>query len=190
MSEAETEVTEKKKTEVTQVQLTDGRTVEFAGKRKMLKNTLIDGNQVVLRVDFRNGETRTYNIPQDMNLQFAGHGAEQKYGDEAAGLEDIDDIILAMDELDVRIQKGEWSVRREGTGLAGASVLLQALIQHSVNQGKPKTKEEVKAFLGTKSMAEKQALRQSKQLKPIIDEIEAKKAKPNVDTDALLSELG
>ena len=64
----------KSKTEYTEVELTDGRKVSFAGKRKLLKETLIDESKIAydaeagmmqiengaisVRMDFRNGQTR------------------------------------------------------------------------------------------------------------------------------------
>ena len=68
------------KAEVTSVTMTDGRIIAFAGKRKMLKETVIDGGKVSIRIDFRNGETRKFDLPDSLLLKFAGHGAEQKYG--------------------------------------------------------------------------------------------------------------
>ncbi len=179
----------KPKTEVLNVTMQDGRVVGFAGKRKLIKTATIDGGQVVLQFDFRNGETRKYPLREDMILQFAAHGGEQKYGDETAGVDDVDDMVLATDELHERLYNGgpeAWTIKREAGGMAGTSVLLRALVEHS-----GKTPEAIKAFLSTKTQAEKQALRQSSKLKPIVERIEAEKAAKasKVDTDALLGEL-
>ncbi len=185
MSEAQTEVVAKPKAEVTTVKLQDGRTVEFAGKRRMLKTTTIDGGKVSVRLDFRNGETRTFVLPDSLLLQFAGHGAEQKLGDETAGTPDVDDMVLEVDELIERLSKGEWgTVRAAGNGMAGTSVLLRALVQLT---GKPV--DEVKAKLKGMSQAEKMALRNSAKVKPIVDQLEASKVAKasNIDTDALLA---
>ncbi|NBW47779.1 MAG: hypothetical protein EBR46_06560 [Betaproteobacteria bacterium] len=81
----------KTKTEYTSVELSDGRTVQFAGKRKVMKETLIDNSKIVVdgdvvqlekgaisvRFDFLNGETRTIVLPPALLARFAGHGAEQ-----------------------------------------------------------------------------------------------------------------
>lgn len=170
------------------VEMTDGRKVEFVGKRKLLKDSIVDHehHKVSIRLDFRSGVTRTIHLPQKLILDFAAHGAEQKYGDETAGIADIDDMVLAVDELDKNIQAGNWSTRREGSGMAGTSVLLRALVEMS-----GKDVEAVKAFLSTKSQAEKLALRNSARLKPIVDRIEAEKAAKvgKVDTEALLAGL-
>jgi hypothetical protein len=166
--------------------MSDGRKVEFVGKRKMLKEHIIEGNTVSIRIDFRNGETRLFRLPDALLLKFAGHGGEQKYGDETAGVDDVDDMVLAVDDLDSRIQAGEWSIKREGGGMAGTSVLLRALVEFS-----GRSIEQVKAFLTGKTQAEKLALRSSKEIKPIIERLESEKLSKGakVDTDALLSTL-
>lgn len=177
----------KPETAVETVTMTDGRIVEFAGKRKMLKESYITPEgKVAVRLDFRNGETRLFTVPDALLLKFAAHGAEQKLGDEIAGLNDIEDCVLAIDELIDRLYNGEWSVKREANGMAGTSVLVRALVEYT---GKPV--EAIKQFLAGKSQAEKVALRNNPKIKPIIERIEAEKAskKANVDTDAMLGEL-
>lgn len=187
MSEAAEATAAKPKAEVTMVKMSDGREVEFAGKRKLLKTVIVDDKGVKVQMDFVNGTTRTFPVRDAYFYQAAGHGMSQKYGDETAGLDDVDDMVLAVDELDGRLAKGEWTMKREGGGLGGTSVLLRALVELS-----GKTAEDVKAFLGTKSQQEKLALRNSAKVKPIVDRIEAEKASKaaKVDTDALLREGG
>jgi hypothetical protein len=169
------------------VAMTDGRVVDFAGKRKLLKESLTsEDGQVQVRLDFRNGETRLFTVPADLSAKFASHGAEQKLGDEIAGIPEVEDCILAVDNLIDRLYNGEWSQKRESNGMAGTSVLARALVEMS-----GKTAEQIKEFLSGKTQAEKVALRNNAKLKPIVDRIEAEKASKtsNVDTDALLDEL-
>lgn len=175
-----------------QVQMDDGSLVEFAGKRKMQKTSTIsaDGFTVTVRLDFRNGEARTFEAEANHKLfaKFACHGIEQKLGDEIAGLDDVEDAVLAVDDLIERLNAGEWGVKRETSGLAGTSVLLRALVQHS---GKHPTA--IKTYLASKSTAEKLALRKNPAIAPIIVELEANKKprepKPVASTDHLLEEL-
>lgn len=170
------------------VKMTDGREVEFVGKRKLLKESIFneDGTLQGVRLDFRNGESRLFQIPQSLFYRFAAHGAEQKLGDETAGIDDVDDMVLEVDELIGRLNGGEWNVKREGGGMAGTSVLLKALVEFS-----GKTVEQIKEFLKSKSQAEKFALRQHPQVKTIIERLEAEKVAKNskVDTNALLGQL-
>jgi len=173
---------------VESVKMQDGRTVEFVGKRKLLKDDLpgANGAAPAIRLDFRNGETRTFSIPDTLLERFAMHGAAQKLGDETAGVDDVDDMVIGVDELIARLEKGEWTTRREGSGVAGTSILLRALVELS---GKPA--DAIKAFLTGKSQAEKLALRNSPRLKPIVDKLEAEKVSKasKIDTDALLAGL-
>lgn len=173
-------------TSVEVVTMSDGREVSFAGKKKLIKNAAIEGDQVTVTLDFRNGEARTFAIPANLMAQFAAHGALQKLGDEIAGLKDMDDAVLAVDELIGRLEKGEWSVKRTGDGLAGTSILARALVEHT-----GKTMAEIKEFLSGKSQSEKIALRNNAKIKPIVERLESEKASKgaNIDTDAMLSEL-
>jgi hypothetical protein len=171
-----------------------GRVVDFPGKRKLsITPTVSDDGTVELLCDFRNGESYKFTPRKDMYAKFCAHGAEQKLRDEIAGVDDIDDCYLAVTELGGRLDNGEWSLRREGGGMAGTSVLLRALVEYS-----GKTNEEIKAFLAGIGQAEKIALRSSARvnkagvsLKAIVDRLEAEKAAKGtkVDTEALLGTL-
>ena len=137
------------KTEYLEVKMEDGRTVSFAGKRKLNKETLVDDTKVVIegdvmqiqagavsiRMDFRNGTTRTFALPLGMLAKFAGHGAEQKYGDELASPASNplseEDMVLAVEDLDKEIQAGNWGKGRSagGGGVSGASIVVQAIME-------------------------------------------------------------
>lgn len=177
----------KRQTVVETVTMEDGRTVDFSGKRRMLKESQQVDGKVQVRLDFRNGQTRLFTIPDNLMAKFAAHGAEQKLGDETAGLTDIDDAVMAVDELIDRLYNGEWSQKREAGAMAGSSILARALVELS-----GKTPEEIKAFLSSKSPAEKTALRNNAKLQPIVQRLEAEKAAKSgakVDTDSMLEEL-
>lgn len=136
-------------TEYTEVKMSDGRTVQFAGKRKVNKEVVIDASKiqveggvaqfeagaVAVRMDFRNGDTRLLTLPLSLLAQFAGHGGAQKYGDELATPADKpmseEDMVLAIDDLDSTIQSGKWGAGRAtgGGGVSGASVVVQALCE-------------------------------------------------------------
>jgi len=171
----------------TPVTMTDGRVVEFSTKQKLDKTSTIEGNSVTTRLDFRNGETRSFSIPPELLTRFAAHGAEQKLGDAIAGEEATEDGVLAVDDLIAQLTAGEWSVRRKAGAFAGTSVLIQALVSVS-----GKSVEDIRAYLSNKTQEEKLALRRSAKIAPVIAEIEAAKPKKasTVDTDSLLVELG
>lgn len=178
-------------TPVETIVMMDGRKVEFAGKRKLIKTSLIPGENeytgpLAVQLDFRNTETRTFPLPDVLLSKFAVHGAEQKLGDETAGVEDVDDMVIFVDELMDRLAKGEWSTKREGSGFAGTSILMRALVEVS-----GKTAEAIKLFLSTKTQADKMALRNSPKIKPVVERLEAEKLAKGtkVDVGALEAEL-
>jgi hypothetical protein len=137
------------KTEYTPVTMADGRVVQFAGKRKVLKETVLDDSKievgggvvqfrdgaVSIRMDFRNGETRLIPLPLALLARFAGHGGEQKFGDELATTADKplseEDMVIAIDDLNSQIQAGKWGAGRAtgGGGVSGASIVVQAICE-------------------------------------------------------------
>lgn len=177
----------KQETQIETITMEDGRVVDFAGKRKLQKTSIIADGKVQVRLDFRNGQTRLFTVPESMTAKFAAHGAEQKLGDEISGLTDMDDAVLAVDELIDRLYSGEWGIKREASGMAGTSVLARALMETT-----GKDAVAIRAFLSGKSQAEKVALRNNPRIKPIVERLEAEKASKGtaIDTEALLGELG
>lgn len=174
------------------VKMDDGREVDFVGKRKVQKTPIetLDGKPAV-RLDFINGEVRIFVLPDSLMQKFATHGAEQKLGDELAGVEDVEDCVIAIDSLMDRLSEGKWTATRESSGMAGTSILAKALVEHS---GKPA--DTIRAFLATKSQAEKIALRGNSSIRPIVERLEAEKAArskagagSSVDTESLLEQL-
>lgn len=189
MSEAQAKAP-KKETVITTVTMNDARVVDFPGKRKILKESFQkEDGTIVTRIDFINGSTVNFVVPQELIAQLAAHGAAQKLGDAAAGAETIDDAFEAVNELAIRLSRGEWSAARESSGVSGASVLVRALMELYPS----KTADQLREFLSTKTQAQKLALRNSDKVRPIVARIEAekgKKAGEAIDTDGLLNELG
>ena len=61
-----------KETEVATVKMDDGRVVDFPGKRRLQKESIITADgEVKIRLDFRNGETRLFRLPPSLLLKFA-----------------------------------------------------------------------------------------------------------------------
>lgn len=196
-NEAQAEATAKKaKTEYFKVQMADGREVEFAGKRKMDKTILIEGGEVKVRFDFRNGVTHTLNVSElkpEIQLNLLGHGASQKCGDSAAGEETVEDMALSVEKTVEQLRQGSWSVARTaGDSFRGGSVVIKALCEVT---GKPV--DAIKAFIDKTIEAKKvsrQALyasfRADARVGPVIERLEKESAKPsNVDTGGLLDEI-
>ena len=130
------------------VAMEDGRTVEFAGTRKTDKTVLTDaaGKACGVRFDFRNGATRTVMFDElgaELLAYAAGHGISQKAGDEYSGVKEVDDMVLAVDEIFARLRAGDWTAPSEGgDSMAGASIVIRAICEAT-----GKTVEAVKAFL-------------------------------------------
>ena len=204
------------------VQMSDGRVVEFAGKKKFLKTPVLDESKITLdgdtlmisagaisiRMDFRNGETRTMEVPLSLVAKTCAHGAEQKFGDElatsAADPMSLEDMVIAIDDLYSEFGKGNWGKARAagGGGASGASLVIQAIMEAS-----GRDLATVKAFLDgkmAKEAAKPEAERISKRALydsfkaegtatgAIFKRLEAEKGKkaPKVDADAALKELG
>lgn len=177
----------KETAKVTTVTMSDGRVVDFPGKRKLQKSAIVDNDGfIILTLDFVNGQTRTFPIQPKDFTQYAVHGALQKTGDEIAGVDDIDDCVEAVDDLLSRLAKGEWTVKREAGAFNGASILAKALVEYS-----GKTIEQIKTYLSNKSVAEKNALRKTPELAEIITRLEEERAakQPKLDTGILFAEI-
>jgi hypothetical protein len=200
----ETEVTTTKTTKVptpsVKVTMSDGREVEFVGKRRMLKDYTVTPDGVDARFDFVNGETRKIHVgPGDaLLMQFAGHGLLQKVGDEAAGADSIEDVVMAIDKVLERLSKGEWgTTRAPGDSFSGAGIVVRAIMEAT---GKPI--DFVKAFLEKKLEAGKESGLTRQKLyasfkapgtrtAPIIERLEKEKlaGKAAVDADAELDAM-
>lgn len=118
--------------EAKEVRMTDGRTVKFVGKRRMIKESIADGSTVTTRFDFVNGETRSFTVDltDELAPKFLGHGIEQKVGDETAGDKDVEDMVLHVDNILDRLSKGEWGIERGASdGFAGANVVMRAIAE-------------------------------------------------------------
>ena len=186
----------KPKTEYLKVTMTDGREVEFPGKRKMDKTVLVEGDAVKVRFDFRNGATLTLavtDLAPNIQANLLGHGASQKCGDSAAGEETVEDMVLSVEKTIQQLQSGSWSVARAaGDSFRGGSVVIKALCEVT---GKPV--DAIKAFIDKTIEAKKvsrQALyasfRADARVGPVIERLEKESAKPsNIDTSGLLDEV-
>lgn len=157
MSETQATTASKKSATVYEdVVMTDGRTVKFPGNRKTDKTVLTNAAGVAtgVRFDFRNGDTRTIllsELSEGLALQACAHGVSQKAGDEYSGVAEIEDMVLAVDEIFARLRTGDWSAAREsGDSTAGASIVIRAIVEAT-----GKTVEFVKEFLQKKLDAAK-----------------------------------
>ena len=198
---AAVEKAKKAPTVYTDIQMSDGRTVKFAGKRQMQKESIVseDGKSVNVRFDFRNGQSRNYVVTLDdpLLLRLAAHGAENKIGDETYAESTIDNQVLAVETMIQRLKDGSWTVGKKSVDPGTSSIILQALMEAS-----GKSLEFVKSMIEkkletTEGLTRKELFDsfrvEGTKTKPIIDRLEAEKiakAKPKVSGDEFLSSLG
>lgn len=173
------------------VDMEDGSVQEFTARQKLIKDSEpMEGGGIKTTLMFPNGAVRVFECnDQDMLMKLAMHGAEQKLGDECAGKAETEDTVLAVEALIDRLNAGEWTKVRQSNGMAGTSVLIQALVE-----AMGKDVDTIKEFLKDKTQAQKLALRQNAKISPIVQRIEAERAaqradKAAIDTDSLLDEL-
>lgn len=164
-------------------------------KRNATISATIDGTTLTLT--FANGETlimRGDALNNDVQQYAMMHGLKQKLVDAAAisrnpetgRAASVEDKYQAVKTVYDRLLAGQWNATREGGGATGG-LLLQALCRMYAGR---KTPEEIRAFLDTKTDAEKAALRKNPRVAAIIEEIRAEQGKAaNIDTDELLGEL-
>lgn len=188
----------KKEVVRTKVAMADGREVEFAGKQRMKKETVIDGDTATTTFDFINGETLIFQIRRgdDLTMKLAGHGVEQKVGDETSGDESVDDMVLHVQKMLDRLSKGEWGRERSaGDSFAGASLVIKG-VALALEWDVPR----VKAWLDKKLESDPKLTRQAlyKAMRhpdtksgKIIAKLEAEKQRKEaaLDADDVLAEM-
>lgn len=199
------------------IEMSDGRKVTFAGKRNIQQTMFFDENGHWLhnRIDFRFEMSDVYpentilvprpaddfivQVGDESRLgmeQYAAHGAKQKHGDLAAGAKGKDGQETTVEDLydaikrgvDSFYDEGVWSERREASGLAGTSVLLRAMVAYSKDRGTGKTVQDARETLKGLDAKTKLAMRNTKELKPYVEKIEAARAAKleKVDTSQVL----
>jgi hypothetical protein len=167
---------------VTAVVAEDGQTYEFGEKAKVKKLSSTEGTQVVVKFVFRNGAVRStaFSADHPLFVRLAQHGADQKIGDEFAGLDDPEDCVAAFEGISARLQAGEWSEKRQSEGLAGTSLLARALAEVT-----GKSLAEVKERLAATPKEAKAAIGKQKAVAAVIDRLKAERdAKKGVQVDA------
>jgi hypothetical protein len=93
----------------TRVAMSDGRFVDFPARRRVLGSQYVDADGVVcVRLDFGNGETRTFKVRDDMLLKFAAAGAERALRACAVKKRDPEAVVRAVDERISQLDQGRW----------------------------------------------------------------------------------
>lgn len=89
--------------------MSDGRFVDFPARRRILSSQYVDAEgSVCIRLDFANGETRTFKVRDDMLLRFAAEGAEHMLRTSASVAQDMQAVVSAVDHRIARLNQGQW----------------------------------------------------------------------------------
>ena len=129
----------------------------------------VDGKLSHLALEFADGTTRAVEVPPSVREQAIAYGAAAKIGGLTAREQTLDELKAEVEALVERWQDGEWAERSEGG--AGTSIIMKALME-----ARGKTAKEVGAFLETKTMKEKVAMKSLPMLAPIVARLEAEEA--------------
>lgn len=170
----------------TAITMSDGSTVEFTERQKCITQRLEDASGAItgIRFNFKTGDFLVVSKTdiEGLSERFMWHGVEQKYRDEFAAAKEDDDAFEWVTALHGRMCKGEWREAREGGGVAGAGLLVKALMEiHSL------TADKAREFLADKSPKEQSILRDYPPIAEKIREIKARS--PKADTSAQAAAL-
>lgn len=147
-----------------------------------------------LRLDFSNGkqlQLQLGDLTDAILEQAVLHGLKQKLVDAAAIGRDPEtgrsatpeDKFEAVKAVFDRLLAGQWNATREGGGGSKGGLLLEALCRLYP----AKTRQELRAYLDSKTTKEQAALRKNPKVAAMIAEIKA--ASGDDDSDELLAEL-
>lgn len=165
----------KKEPERVTVTMTDGRALEFVGKRRVIaQHTFADnGDLAGSTFNFRNGAVRTFgSLPAALVGTAVAAALRKRVADVTLNAETDAEALDSADALFARLAEGQWA-ERNGDGTSQASVLARALVLYSEGA---RTLEQAKVYLKGLSQGDKYKLRASAGLKPIIDKLEAEGA--------------
>lgn len=156
----------------------------------------IDDDMGGLTIDCANGQSLRLTVSQIMPIigaQALMHGLKQKLMDAGAISRDSvtgrsatpTDKFNAIREVYDRLVAGEWNKTREGGSPTGGLLLTALMTVYPT-----KTKDQLVAFLASKTAEEKTALRKVAKIAAAIEEIKAARVKTDgIDGDALLDGL-
>lgn len=130
---------------------------------------LVNGKLSHLALTFADGTTRTVEVPAAVREQATAYGAIAKIGGLTSKEQTLDELKAEVEALVERWSDGEWAERSEGG--AGTSIIQKALME-----ARGKSAAEVAAFLATKTMKEKVAMKSLPMLAPIVARLEAEEA--------------
>lgn len=170
-----------------EVKFPDGTSRSFGKRAKSLKAVDTENRTVTFYV--KNGQmivVELDKISEANQLRLALHGISQKVGDDAAGIDEPDDVAVALESMRDRLYGGEWSAERTKGEFSGVSDLVKAIVEVT-----GKAVESVREGVKKMSAQEKAAVKANTRVKAVLDRLEAERLakKGAVDSDALLAQF-
>lgn len=167
-------------------------------KQSAIKTTLDMGDDPSIRLEFEDGRKlllRASRLTPSMQARAMLHGLSAKLVDAAAIPRDtvtgrsatVMEKFEAVEAVYGRLLAGQWNAVRTGESANKGGLLYRALCEFY--QGK-RTPEGVREWLNARTPEEKRNLEINPRIKTIIDRLEAERIDPNIDTDAMLDEMG
>ena len=171
------------------VQMEDGRVVQFNSRAKMRTTITLDNGTATIVADFSNGQILSHAIAlpagcTELQAKLFQFALKEKTHNQIAGVTDVADCFIAVRELFDLFAAGKWTAERKAGEGQGSSVLQKAIMEVY-----GKTADQAYQFLKDKTYAQKMALRAHEKLAPVIQRLEAAKASTKVNVDDLLGEL-
>lgn len=144
-----------------------------ASKRvpKLSKEALFEDNGSLLSLEltYADGTTRSVMPPAALLPQAAAFGFLAKLGGLGEAGEDLSALKAEVEDLIAQWNRGEWRQRAEGG--SGTSIIQKALMEY-----RGKTANEIRDFLATKTMQQKEDMKRIPGLAPIVARLEAEAA--------------
>lgn len=165
----------------------DGKSFEFSPRFKSKKDVNFERGVVTFYV--RNGASIVVEldkIPAEVQRALTLHGIAQKVGDDAAGVDEPEDIASAFETMREQLYAGQWTTERAKGEFTGATIFIKAVAEVT-----SQSMEKVKEILAKLSPSDKAQLKANAKVKSVIDRLEAEKlAKAGpVDSEALLAKF-
>lgn len=152
----------------------DGRTVTFTAAAHTMRQVTIEADgHVHCRIDFRTGETRSFDVRGDMLHKFAAYGVDKKFCGVIANEngQGAGNPLAAVDELIEQLGRNQWTKHNGAEEYDHCSMLAIALCEVY-----GKTPAEIKTFLATQTMAQKKQLRKNPLIRPTLLAVEIRRA--------------
>lgn len=170
------------------VTATNGKQYTFNKRVTLHKETeVLEDGSIKVTLVAKDGTVNESILNPSTVLQLAQFGAMAKLANCFHVEEDIEDAFTSVDELVAQLNAGNWTRERTKGEGKGGSMIVRAIVEV---MGVPK--QAAIDYLANLTMAQKFALAQTDELRPVVERLKAEKAakkasgKNAVDTGSLL----